>query len=112
MKLNDLPVRATGTPALLASDAKAVSSAVAAGEPLLKTSVKASLVPFGMPAPQSAVVVPGVSHVWEPATIFQPCAASVDLAAAMLNGYGGVTAFGGVNGLCGTEGTGPSATAA
>src|SRR5450432_3391928 len=112
MKLNDLPTRLTGTLALLASDANAVSSAVAAGEPLLKTSVKASLVPFGMPAPQSAAAVPGASHVWVPATIFQPCAASVDLAAATLNGNGAFTALAGVKGLCGTEGTGPAATAA
>src|ERR1017187_2834622 len=112
MKLNDLPTRETGMPALLASDANAVSSAVADGEPLLKTSVKASLVPAGMPAPQSAAAVPAVSQVWVPFTSFQPCAASVDLASAMLNGYGGLVAFAGGNGLCGTEGTGPSATEA
>ncbi len=112
MKLNDLPTRAIGTSMLFAADANAVSSAVMAGDSLLYTRVKPSVAPFGMPAPHSDELVPGDSQVMLPLTGFQPCEVSSDFAAEVLYAYTGLVAFDGANGLCGTEGTGPSALAA
>jgi len=65
-----------------------------------------------MPAPQLAAPAPADSQVCTPPAIFQPCLARSDLAAEMLNGYTGASAFDGVNGLAGSEGTGPVAMAA
>ena len=66
------------------------------------------MVPAGIPAPHWPAPVPGLAQVSvPPGTTFQPWLFSILTAVGTLNGYGFFTAFAGVYGLVGMDGTGP-----